>query len=86
MTGCNQIRPFNLTLANEIEAQGGFITDVQLTELVKILPNMLLLVRCGAGRFLTAANSTKHFVDIIERDKQDYVRDVSLPAGRWVSN
>ena len=49
----------------------------------------LVLVRCGAGRFLTPAQDAAHFIAIIERDYQtsgrntgDYIRDVSLPAER----
>lgn len=38
----------------------------------------LLLVRCGGGRFLAPADQVQHFVDIITREKSDYVRDVAL--------
>ena len=40
----------------------------------------LLLVRTGSGRFLAPAQNVQHFMDIIEADGRDYVRDVSLPA------
>lgn len=42
----------------------------------------MLLVRCGNGRFLAPAQDVAHFIAAIEASKLDYVRDVSLPAGR----
>jgi len=71
-------------MADAIMNEGGFITDLQLTELVKASPKLLLLVRCGAGRFLVNADSVKHFCDIIGREGSDYVRDVSIPSGEWL--
>jgi len=41
-----------------------------------------VLVRCGAGRFVCAAQDVLHFVTIIEADGRDYVRDLSRPCGR----
>ena len=42
----------------------------------------LLLVRCGGGRFLAPAQDVQHFVDIVEANGGDYVRDVSVPVER----
>ena len=36
------------------------------------------LVRCGSGRFSCPAQDVKHFVEIIEADGRDYIRDISL--------
>ena len=60
--------------------EGGFLslTDVEIIAHHDRL--RLILVRCGNGRFLTPAQDVKHFTDIIARDGQDYVRDLSLPT------
>lgn len=42
----------------------------------------LVLVRCGACRFVVPADQAAHLIGIIEREGTDYVRDVSLPAER----
>jgi hypothetical protein len=73
-----EIRKFNQTLAFNIEKQMGFLTKEDVEELVLHLPFHKLLVRCGNGRFVTAAQTTKWFVDIINKSKKDHVRDVSL--------
>jgi hypothetical protein len=58
----------------------GFIQDVDLPLIIAHNPSQPLLVRCGGGRFLCAADQVEHFMGIITREKTDYVRDVSLPA------
>lgn len=80
MQGIFQIQQANPALANTIKERGGFITSDQMDELNKIIPNQLLLVRCGNGRFLTPLNQLNHFIRIINNEKSDYVRDVSLPV------
>jgi len=57
-----------------------FLTAEQVRELAKSDPLIQVCVRCGAGRFLTAAQSVDHFISIIERDNKDYVRDVFIPV------
>lgn len=42
----------NQALATKINIQGGFITSEDLPGLIAINRSMLLLVRCGCGRFL----------------------------------
>lgn len=62
----------------------GFLLDHEI-EMVAADPRtrlQLLLVRCGCGRFLAPAQDVAHYISIIERDGVDYVRDVSIPAGR----
>ena len=66
---------------------GGFMRDDDIAELAKLDRLRQVLVRCGNGRFVTAADSVAHFVGIIEREHgddfepgSDYVRDVSLLA------
>lgn len=39
-----------------------------------------VLVRCNGGRFLCPAQDVRHFMDIIDKEKSDWVRDVSLPT------
>jgi hypothetical protein len=66
---------------------GGFMRDTDVAELAKLDRLRQVLVRCGNGRFVTAADSVAHFIGIIERERgddgedgSDYVRDVSLLA------
>lgn len=56
----------------------GFITEEELPEVIKENRLQEILVRCGNGRFIAPAQDIKHFIDIIERDKQDYIRDVCI--------
>ncbi len=56
----------------------GFITDNELPKVISENPMQGLLIRCGGGRFITQAQDAKHFIDIIERDKTDFIRDVSI--------
>ena len=75
----DRLRPTNPALAAKLTEQMGFITDVDLPAIVAFAPRTQLLVRCNIGRFLTAAESVKSFVDIITREGSDWVRDVSIP-------
>lgn len=86
------IRSKNPELAAKIMSQGGCVTADDVPGLVAVDRNLLLLVRCNAGRFLTPADSVKHFVDLITeygdmKRKEtgspiagEWVRDVSIPA------
>ena len=56
----------------------GFISEEELEYVVAEKRLQPCLVRCGGGRFVTPAQDVKHFIDIIEKDGRDYVRDVSL--------
>jgi hypothetical protein len=69
--------------AEKVFDQGGFLTadEVRLIAPINALRLMLLLVRCGNGRFLCPAQDVEHFVAIVTADGRDYVRDVSIPAG-----
>ena len=94
MQGIQQIRQANPALARKIEAQHGFIIADDVEPLIAVNRSMLVMVRCGAGRFLTPIESLNHFMGIIERHANmvqahtgellnrdtDHVRDVSLPA------
>ena len=57
-----------------------FLTREDLERLAEQDRLRKVLVRCGNGRFLAAAQDVQWFVDIIERDGRDYVRDISLPS------
>jgi hypothetical protein len=74
------LRIHNKTLADKIENQGYFITDEDLPGIIHWNKNILLLIRCGCGRFLAPAGCVKHFADIVDREGGDYVRDISFPA------
>lgn len=84
----------NPALAFKIERQGGFVTNDDIPGVVAVNRHLLLLVRCGNGRFLTPADNVTHFVALITHHAElvtkttgqllnpetDYVRDVALPA------
>jgi len=55
-----------------------FIKDTDLPEIIKENRLQQVLVRCGNGRFICSAQDVTHFVSIIEKEKSDYIRDVSL--------
>jgi len=95
MQGIETIRRVNPTLAHKIQnVQHGFIIAADVPALVEINRLMLVLVRCGCGRFLCPVQDLNHFMGIIEKHAEmvkahtgellnantDYVRDVSLPA------
>lgn len=78
-------------LANAIVERGGFIVDDEVARLIEIDRMMIVMVRCGCGRFMCPVQDMKHFINILERDAKandeklsertvdtDYVRDVSL--------
>jgi hypothetical protein len=63
-----------------IKDNGGFMSSSDIEIVAHHDRLRQLLVRCGNCRFLCAAQDTKWIMDIIQRDGQDYVRDVSLPT------
>lgn len=63
-----------------VKQNHGFLSDSDIDIIAQHDRLRQVLVRCGNGRFTCAAQDVKHFIAIIERDGQDYVRDVSLPA------
>jgi hypothetical protein len=72
----------NAVIARCKRDNGGFVldTDVALIAADPATRLQLLLVRCGGGRFLAPAQDVAHFIDIIEENGRDHVRDVSIPA------
>ena len=58
----------------------GFITREMLPEIVKTNRFERILVRCGGGRFIVPAQDADHFIQIITRERSDYVRDLSFPV------
>lgn len=78
MQNIDKIRKVNPTLAKTIEERGGFILMIELPQLIDIDRHMLAMVRCGCGRFITPVDSVKHFINIIEKTDDEYVRDVSI--------
>ena len=67
-----------MSVLETIKARYGFITDDEVEELKQIDRFRQVLVRCGCGRFTCAVQDVDHFVGIIERSKEDYIRDVRL--------
>ena len=62
------------------DKQGGFLLKEDVTELAKLDRLRQLLVRCGQGRFLVAAQDCLHYCEMVDTHATDYVRDISLPS------
>lgn len=62
------------------KANHGFLTLNDVRVIAKEDRSKMLLVRCGNSRFLAHADNIKWLIDIIERDGQEYVRDISIPS------
>ena len=77
----NVIYAKNPDLAIKIDNQHGFILQDDVERLINVDRLMLVLVRCGNGRFVTPIQDLNHFSNIIEKEGSDYIRDVSLPVG-----
>jgi hypothetical protein len=62
----------------------GFLLDSDVAQLAACNRSRLwlLLVRCGACRFLAAAQDVAHLCRCVEAGG-DHVRDVSFPADGW---
>jgi len=60
------------------KTNGCFITDNDVPGIVQEHRLQPVLVRCGSGRFSCPVQDVTHFIEIIESDGRDYVRDVSL--------
>lgn len=69
------------SIQEQIKSQGGFITEKDIEDLVEVDRLRQVLVRCGCGRFTCAVQDVDHFIGMILKSKEDYVRDVSLLAG-----
>jgi hypothetical protein len=54
-------------LAKKIVNQNGFLTMDDVKDIIAFDRLMLLLVRCGNGRFLTPAQNVEWFCNIIEK-------------------
>lgn len=87
-----KVHRVNPTLAAKIVGQATFLDENDIKEVEKIDRMMLVLVRCGNGRFLCPVQDVQHFISIIEEHSKlkeekegkpfqgDYIRDVSFPA------
>lgn len=87
----NKIAVVNPKLAGKINDQGCCLTEADVPEVQKIDRMMLVLVRCGMGRFLCPVQDVAHFIGIIEDHAKlagkpqkgacepDHIRDVSFP-------
>ena len=70
-----------MTIKQIRDKNHGFITSPEeMVALIKTQPLTQMLVRCGGCRFVCSAQDVEHITDIINRDGQDYVRDVSFKA------
>lgn len=58
----------------------GFLTEADMSELIKLDRLCPVLVRLGGGRFTCGAQDCAHLIECVEAGG-DYVRDVSFPVG-----
>lgn len=75
----DRARELSDLLVDVAEKQYGFLLDSDVELMVDLDRLRLLLVQCGACRFLCPAQDVKHLVRCVQAGG-DYVRDVSLPA------
>ena len=82
------IDPFDVTREADIERlkaaiwrDYGFLTALSLEKLIKVDPAHPVLVRCGCGRFVCAADNVPQMLKDLSTSKDNYVRDVGLVAG-----
>jgi hypothetical protein len=61
-----------------IGEQCGFVDKKDVPDLERVNPNIRVLVRCGAGRYLCGLSDLEAVFELVAR-RGDYVRDVSLP-------
>ena len=67
-----------MTIEKLFAEKCGFVKDTDLPAVIQENRFQRILVRTGLGRFICQAQDAKHFIDIIEKEKSDYIRDVSL--------
>lgn len=82
-----EIRRYNTELAAKLESNGYFVTSSDIGPLMQINRLMMVMVRCGNGRFVCPVQDVTHFLNIIKEHSEmkgplqgDYVRDVSIPS------
>jgi hypothetical protein len=68
------------TLLKVLSEQFGFITKDDLDVIKSEMPNLKVLIRCGAERYVEFACHAEKRMELVAQ-KGDYVRDVSLPCG-----
>lgn len=62
-----------------LRTQFGFVTEIDINQIIKEDEDCPLIVRCGGGRFPVAAKGAASFIKTIE-SSGDYVRDVFIPS------
>jgi hypothetical protein len=72
----------NSTMDNVINEQYGFITSADILNLIEDYADMMVLIRCGCGRYTCRLDQVDTAIRIVEKNG-DYVRDVSLIADNY---
>jgi hypothetical protein len=65
-----------------INEQYGFITKEDILDLLDSFAAMMVLIRCGCGRYTCRLDQVDTAIRLVEK-KGDYVRDVSLVADNY---
>ena len=79
-------RPVKMTGADRLrfccQNAFGFITERELEDITNDpdTRDVGLLVRGSKGRFVVPARMVKHYIELIEADPDDRVRDICVPA------
>lgn len=71
--------------ADKLDNQHGCLDISDLQKLIEIDRLHQVLVRCGGGRFVCAAQSVEYFASLVEKGG-DYIRDMSLVVDDWSPN
>lgn len=77
-----KIAEYSPVFADKLDKQYGCLTISDLQKLTELDRLHQVLVRCGGGRFICAAQSATYFMSLVEQGG-DYVRDVSLICDDW---
>jgi len=78
----NKIAEYSPSFAEKLDNQHGCLSLGDLQKLVELDRLHQVLVRCGGGRFVCAAQDAEHFISLVEKGG-DYVRDISLIVDDW---
>lgn len=71
---------------SDLKTRHGFMSREEVRQLADLDRMRQVLVRCGNGRFVTSAQNVLWFVDIVEREGTDYIRDIALLADDPIFN
>lgn len=66
-----------------INEQHGFIRAEDVPALAEVAPDMMVIARCGGGRYTCRMDQVPGVVAMVDADPNDYLRDVCLTADNF---